>query len=102
MSDDSTAQPSHPESLPGDLRQLSALLLEAEPAFVLDLRGQITEINTAAEEAYGLKRQQLLGKPFTTLVTRSMDSKTISLTIHVPASSTRLPWLVMAMQRKIA
>ncbi len=61
MPDDSDAQRDYSESRPADLQQLSALLLEAEPAFVLDLRGRITEVNAAAQETYGMGRDELLG-----------------------------------------
>jgi PAS domain S-box-containing protein len=68
MSDDTATQRDHSEAARGDLQQLSALLLEAEPAFILDLQGKISEVNAAAQETYGLNRHQLLGRPFTTLV----------------------------------
>jgi PAS domain S-box-containing protein len=68
MSDDTATQRDHSEAARRDLQQLSALLLEAEPAFVLDLQGKISEVNAAAQETYGLNRHQLLGRPFTTLV----------------------------------
>ena len=68
MSDESTEQRGHPKALAGDLQQLSVLLLEAEPVFVLDVQGRILEINVAAQETFGLNRRQLVGQPFATLV----------------------------------
>jgi PAS domain S-box-containing protein len=68
MYDESTGQRGPTSAAPGDLQELSAILLEAEPAFVIDLQGRIAELNDAAEEAWGLQRRQLLGQPFHQLI----------------------------------
>ena len=65
---DSAARPDHSKAPPGDLQQLSALALDAESRFVLDLRGRITDVNAAAQELYGLDRHEVLGQPFKELV----------------------------------
>ena len=63
MSADSDAQRDNPGVVSGDLQQLSAVLFKAEPTFVLDLHGRITDINAAAQKTCGLDRDQLLGEP---------------------------------------
>ena len=56
------------DALPDDLQQLSALLLEAEPAFVLNAAGQITMVNRAALESYGSDGVPLQGQHIKSLI----------------------------------
>jgi PAS domain S-box-containing protein len=63
MSADSDAQRDIPGLVSEDLQRVPALLFEAEPTFVLDLEGRITDINPAAQKTCGLDRDQLLGEP---------------------------------------
>jgi len=51
------------------LLQLSKVFMEAlDPILVRDLDGAIVDLNQAAEETYGWRRDELIGKPFKTLV----------------------------------
>ena len=51
------------------LVQMSTVFAEAgDPIMIEDLDGNVTELNAAAEEAYGWSRDEMIGKPIQTIV----------------------------------
>jgi PAS domain S-box-containing protein len=68
MSDDAATELGQLTTPTKDLQLLSALLLEAEPTFVLDLQGCVVEVNAAAQKVYGWEHQDLVGIRFNKLV----------------------------------
>ncbi len=53
----------------GKLLQMSKVFMESiDPIFIRDLEGRIVDLNKAAQETYGWRREELIGKSFKTLV----------------------------------
>ena len=51
------------------LLQMSKVFMESiDPIFVRDLQGNVIDLNKAAEETYGWRREELIGKPIKTIV----------------------------------
>ena len=51
------------------LLQMSKVFMESiDPIFVRDLEGNVIDLNKAAEETYGWRRDELIGKPIKTVV----------------------------------
>ncbi len=51
------------------LLQMSKVFMESiDPIFVRDLEGNVIDLNRAAEETYGWRREELTGKPIKTIV----------------------------------
>jgi PAS domain S-box-containing protein len=58
-----------PKRLEEKLLQMSKVFMESiDPIFVRDLEGKIIELNRAAEETYGWRREELIGNSFKMLV----------------------------------
>lgn len=65
-----------PKRLEEKLLQMSKVFMESiDPIFVRDLEGRIVDLNRAAEETYGWSREELIGKPFKTLVPTDRHEK---------------------------
>jgi PAS domain S-box-containing protein len=51
------------------LLQMSKVFMESiDPIFIRDLEGNVVDLNRSAEETYGWRREELIGKPIKTIV----------------------------------
>jgi PAS domain S-box-containing protein len=46
-----------------------------EPVVVVDQRGSITDVNAAFERVFGWLRQEILGRPLTTIIPQSLHEE---------------------------
>ena len=64
----------------GELRRLSKVFMEgADPIFIEDLKGRVSDCNFEVENVYGWDRQELIGKPALTLVAAKYQQYKTSL-----------------------